>query len=350
MASALPAVRRSLLYVPASRTKFLEAALGRPTDNITLDLEDSVVPSAKDLARERLNKFLKTVPPRPAADSGARRPELAVRINDVSTRWFAKDILTAIKGSDIVDTIVVPKVNRPEDLHVVQQVIEHHAPWRLTSSKNPRAPEKEPAPPRIKILALIESARAIMDLRSIVNAYSLHNERGATEDPSRPKLAGLIFAAEDFALDMGITRSKGLSEMLYARSAVVTAAKAAKLESAIDLVCTSYGIERDGVKILKEECDNGRAMGFTGKQCIHPSQLETVNQKFRPSQEALEWAARVVIGNERAEENGLGAWNLDGSMIDRPVSEKAKWTLKFAESCGMDVAAVMEKHKDQQPG
>lgn len=334
-----------MLYVPASRTKFLEQSFARPTDNITYDLEDSVVPSAKEVARARLVEFLKSSPRAPQVRSGDRHLELAVRINDISTQWAIDDIKAAV-SSPFIDAIVIPKVNSASDLIVAAQAINSFAPHRLTGEKDPKAKHDAEPLPRLKILALIESARAVMDIGSITKAYQKLSEEGK---PS-PILAGLMFAAEDFALDVGITRSPQLTEMLYARSAVVTAAKAAGLESAIDLVCTAYGPEN--AKGLKQEAENGRAMGFTGKQCIHPTQLETVNKAFAPSKEAVEWAVRVLIGNEKAEEFGLGAWNLDGSMIDAPVVGKAKSTWEMAEKCGMDkhVKQMMKKHKDQKPG
>lgn len=185
--------------------------------------------------------------------------------------------------------------------------------------------------------------------REVKIKEKLGSWKGA-KTPARPILAGLIFAAEDFALDMGLTRSPQLTEMLYARSAVVTAAKAAGLESALDLVCTSYSAESGGNETLQAECENGQAMGFTGKQCIHPSQLEQVNKAFTPSDEAIEWAVRVLYGNEKAEEAGLGAWDLDGKMIDAPVVEKARSIVKLAERCGVDLQKWVEKHKDQRPG
>ena len=163
-----------------------------------------------------------------------------------------------------------------------------------------------------------------------------------------PYLSGLIFAAEDFALDLSITRTPDLKEFLYARSAIATAARAHNLPSTIDLVTTSFRGE-EGQNTLREESENGKKMGYNGKQCIHPSQVEVVQNVFSPSEKEVEWAIRVVIADQKADAQGRGAWTLDGKMIDVPVVGKAKALSKKAELCGFDVEKVRSKWKNQEP-
>ncbi|KAI1810201.1 Pyruvate/Phosphoenolpyruvate kinase-like domain-containing protein [Poronia punctata] len=314
-------LRRALLYVPASSPRMLTKSLGLTSDNVTYDLEDSVTPSAKPQARSSLREHLSNLSSRP---SGIR--ELAVRINAVSTP-FALDDLTALATLSQVDAVVVPKVNSASDLTFVTDALRHIAPDRHSASGSGSGSP-------IKLIALIESARAVMDLPSICAAS--------------PYLSGLIFAAEDFALDMSLTRTPSLSEFLYARSAIATAARAASLPSTIDLVCTSYKGE-EGLGRLEEECRDGKTMGFNGKQCIHPSQVETVHRLFAPSEKEVEWAVRIVIADEKAAGAGRGAWTLDGAMIDAPVVGKAKAIVNKAENCNMDVEALRAKWKDQEP-
>lgn len=139
-----------------------------------------------------------------------------------------------------------------------------------------------------------------------------------------------------------------MTEFIYARSAIVTAARAFNLPSAIDLVCTQYKGEA-GIKTLEEECQGGKNLGFNGKQVIHPSQVETVQRVYGPSMEEVEWAVRVVIADEKADKAGRGAWTLDGKMIDAPVSGKARAIMKKAEAAGWDVDKLREKWKDQEP-
>ncbi|TQS31364.1 hypothetical protein Golomagni_08354, partial [Golovinomyces magnicellulatus] len=253
--------------------------------------------------------------------------ELAIRINAISTPFALQD-LTALAPTPHLDAIVVPKVESAADLSFVTDVLRHVAPERHSEDGS------EAAQNPIKIIALIESAKAIMDLQSICRAS--------------PYLSGLVFAAEDFALDLSITRTPSLTEFLYARSAIVTAAKAFGLPSAIDLVCTSFRGE-DGLKTLEKECQGGKSMGFNGKQCIHPSQVQVVQQMFAPAEDEVEWAVRVVIADDKAATSGRGAWTLDGKMIDAPVTGKARSIVAKAEQCGMDTESLRSKWKDQEP-
>ena len=226
-----------------------------------------------------------------------------------------------------LDAIVIPKVDSPSDLTFVTDVIRHVLPDRHPSTLNPSSNH-------LKLIALVESARSLSNLQDICKAS--------------PYLSGLVFAAEDFAKDMSITRTPSLSEFLYARSAIATAARAHSLPSTIDLVCTAFKGE-SGLKTLEEECEGGKRLGFNGKQCIHPSQVEVAQRTFSPSEKEVEWAVRVVIADQKADRQGRGAWTLDGAMIDVPVVRKAKNIVGKAELCGINVEEVREKWKDQEP-
>lgn len=227
------------------------------------------------------------------------------------------------------DALVVPKVNSGSDLAFVTDMVNHH---RNLSPTSTLAADSQSSP--IQILALIESAKAVSNLSSICKAS--------------PFLAGLIFAAEDFALDLSLTRTPSLSEFLYARSAIVTECRAHELPSVIDLVCTSYK-GSEGMTTLEQECIGGRNLGFNGKQCIHPSQVDITQRAFAPSDEQLAWAVRISIAGRKADGQGRGAWTLDGKMIDAPVMGKAKSLLDRAQACGMDVEAVNQKWQGQEP-
>ncbi|KAF5239230.1 hypothetical protein FANTH_10032 [Fusarium anthophilum] len=172
----------------------LTKSLGIKSDNITYDLEDSVTPSLKDDSRKHLKTHLDGLKEHPGLAS-----EFAVRINAVSSAFALADLVSLARCPH-VDAIVVPKVESAGDLTFVTDVLRRIAPERHSKdSSNP-----------IKIIALIESAKAVMDLSSICKAS--------------PYLNALSFAAEDFALDLSITRTPSLTEFLYARSAIVTAA------------------------------------------------------------------------------------------------------------------------------
>lgn len=308
------------MLVPSSSPRMLAKSVGLTSDNVTYDLEDSVTPTKKVDARTALRDHLASLPSRPKSIS-----ELAVRINAISTP-YALDDLAALAPSPHLDAIVIPKVNSASDLTFATDALR-----RFAADRHARG---DAATNPVKLIALIESAQAIMNLREICAAS--------------PYLSGLIFAAEDFALDLSITRTPSLSEFLYARSAITTAARAASLPSTIDLVCTSYKGD-EGIRRLEEECIGGKAMGFNGKQCIHPSQVDVAQRLFAPGVNEVEWAVRVVIADEKAARAGRGAWTLDGTMIDAPVAGKAKAVVQKAENCGMDVASLKEKWKGQEP-
>lgn len=195
---------------------------------MTYDLEDSVTEDLKPRARTALKRHLAALPGQRTAFG-----EVAVRINALTTR-HAVDDLEAVVALPAVDAIVIPKVQTAAEIFLVEDVIRHVAPDRT-----------------VKLLALIESAKAIVNLPSICAAS--------------PRLKGLIFAAEDYSLDLSLARTTDMTEMLYARSAVVTAARAFEMESAIDVVFTKFR-EPDAEKSFLAECQNGKRLGFNGKR------------------------------------------------------------------------------------
>lgn len=339
--------------VPASSKKMLAKSLTLTTDNVTYDLEDAVTPHEKPNARLALANHLESLhSPGPEEErEQQKRPssigEIAARINAVSTPYAEEDlkVLGQLPG---LETIVIPKVNTASDLRYVVDVLKHVAPHRyqnaFTSSDSSVSPPKN-SPGPIKLLALVESAQAILNLSQICST--------GTSSSSYSSLAGLIFAAEDFTLDLSLTRTASLKEFLYARSAIATHARAYNLPSTIDLVCTTFRGEA-GARRLEEECLDGKGMGFNGKQCIHPSQVEAVQRLFAPGKDEVDWSVRVVVANEKAARGsggaaGRGAWTLDGKMIDAPVVGRAKAIVEKARLCGYDVDQIRERWKDQEP-
>ncbi|KAL9093853.1 MAG: hypothetical protein Q9165_003776 [Trypethelium subeluteriae] len=298
----------------------LTKSRGLNVDCVAYDLEDSVTPGKKAEARSNLRSLLE----QPRVE-GIR--EQAVRINSVDS-GYALDDLTEVLKAPHIDSIVIPKVNSPSDLHFVTDILRHILPDRHSPSPSPDTP------PSISLIALIESARSITDLPSICRAS--------------PYLSGLIFAAEDFALDLSLIRTPSLREFLFARSSIATCARAFNLPSTIDLVCTSYKGD-EGLAMLEEEARDGKRLGFNGKQCIHPTQVDVCERVFALEHEEVDWAVRVVIADEKADRAGRGAWTLDGKMIDVPVVGKAKAIVAKAERCGFEIGAVRERWKDQEP-
>jgi len=283
---------------------------------VAYDLEDSVTPGRKAEARSLVRKALDTEIP-----LGIK--ERAVRINAVGSGLALADLEEVVKSPNLT-TLVVPKVESASDMTFISDVVSHARPKSIADTHGP-----------VAVIALIESAKALTNLNEICRA-------------APHLLQGLTFAAEDFALDMSITRSPSLTEFLYARQMIATAARAYNLPSTIDLVATAFRSEADH-EMLENECVEGKGMGYNGKQCIHPSQVDTVQRIFSPGQKEVEWAVRITIAQRRAEEMGKGAWAMDGKMIDAPVEGKARAIVQRAELCGFDVQGLQERFKDQQP-
>ncbi|KAJ3353695.1 hypothetical protein GGF32_002897 [Allomyces javanicus] len=284
-------VRRSVFNVPGSDERKLAKAPKLNADSLVYDLEDGVPFDKKGKARSLVYDALETV------DLG--RSERAVRINSIGSGLELAD-LQAVLPSSQLQCIVIPKVQAAKDVQFVDVMIDAVAPEANRAN--------------IRLIACIESALGLMNLREIAT--------------SSPRLDGLIFASEDLCADMGMVRTSHRRELLYARSAVVAAAVAYGLQ-AIDLVCIDY---KDHAA-LAEESREGREMGFTGKQAIHPGQIELIHEHFSPSGKEIDFATRIVDGYRAHAAQGVGAFTLDGKMIDMPVVKwaekllaKAQWT------------------------
>jgi citrate lyase beta subunit len=142
-------------------------------------------------------------------------------------------------------------------------------------------------------------------------------------------LQALIFGAEDLAGDIGATRTPEGWEVFYARSAVVTLAAAFDLQ-AIDMVYVDF----QDIEGLQRESIQGARMGFSGKQVIHPNQVAPVQEAFTPDAAAIAQALRVLQAFERYQEDGYGAFALDGKMVDAPVVKAAERVLARARAAG----------------
>ncbi len=286
-------VRRALMYMPGDDMHKIEKAIGLGVDCICMDIEDGVAANRKAEARATIREALGTL------DFG--RSEKLVRINPVGSGMEAEDLAAVLPGHP--DGIVIPKVREAAQIHWVSA--------RLAEA------EREHGWPQgsLVLVVLIESAMGVVNLREIAG--------------SDPRLEGLIFGAEDLAGDIGAVRTNDAWEVFYARSAVVTYAAAFGLQ-AIDMV----RIDIHDIDGLVAECQQGLKMAYTGKQIIHPKQVDPVQAAFTPSDEAIARARRVVEEAARHQQEGAGAFALDGLMIDAPVVKTAQWVLDRARAAG----------------
>jgi len=274
---------RSMLFVPAVRWPMIEKAAGSAADAVCVDLEDSVPPDQKAAGRANVVRAFREL------DFG-RRVRM-FRINAVDTPFAYRDIIGVVEAAgDRIDLIVLPKAGGPRDVHFVETLLQ------------------QIGAPHIGIEAQIENAAGFLYSREIAECS--------------PRLEALIFGPGDYSASMQMpARSIGefdAHDELYpghrwhaVMHTIMAAARANDLR-AMDGPFASFKDDPG----LQRSCQIARALGYDGKQCIHPAQLETANQLFSPTAEEIAHAERVAQAYELAAANGLGAVTLDGRMID----------------------------------
>ncbi len=284
--------RRALLYMPGDDRHKIEKAISIGVDCICMDMEDGVAQNRKAEARAGIAAALRELDFGPA--------EKLARINRVGSGLEADDLAAVLPFRP--DGIVIPKIESAEQIQWAAERIEAAElanGWPVNS---------------IRIIVDVETARGILNLKEIA---------------AHPRLDALIFGGEDFAVSIGATRTPEAWELFYARSAVVTHAKAFGLQ-AIDMVTTDF---RDLAR-LRREAEFGAQMGYTGKQTIHPAQVGPVQEAFTPGDEAIARARRLVEAFEAHQKEGRGAFALDGEMIDLPLVRAAQGVLERARAAG----------------
>ena len=291
---------RSLLFVPASRPAMIEKAAASAADAVCIDLEDSVVPGEKPAARGHVVQALR------ALDFGARAR--IVRINGLDTPFAYRDLVDVVEAAgECLDLIMIPKVGSPRDVVFVDMLLS-----QIESSRGQRT--------TIGLEAQIETAQGFVYAREIA--------------ASSPRLDALIFGPGDYAASMRMPSSaigeRDEHDEAYpgdrwhaVMHTVVATARAHNLRC-LDGPYAGY---RDTAG-LERACRIARAMGFDGKQCIHPAQLSVVNAAFTPSDEEVARASALVDSYESALRSGQGAAVHDGRMIDAASLRMAKAVLE----------------------
>jgi citrate lyase subunit beta/citryl-CoA lyase len=290
---------RSLMFVPGHRARMVQRALGlgefaaSALDVAILDLEDGVPPDEKDRARAAIASAL-------GMSSNGDGPARYVRVNaDPAAR--DADLAAVLRAG--LDGIVAPKIDRPDEVTTIARDLDE------------REDAVGIARGSIRLVPSIESAQGLLHAPAIAAASG--------------RVIALLFGAEDFANDLGLPaeREGEAAELLYARSAVVVAAVAARRQVVDGIwpdVSDEAGLRRDALQ--------ARRLGFTGKSLIHPGQIETINEVFSPSADEVSYARRVIDAFEGAQRKGEGAVALDGKMLDQPIVERARRTLALHDS------------------
>ncbi|MBI2304464.1 MAG: CoA ester lyase [Chloroflexi bacterium] len=280
---------RSLLFVPGNRPDMIEKARSLLADALVLDLEDSVPLSEKEKAREVVAQRLPHL--------ALRGQQVWVRVNSLATGLTMAE-LEAVVGPHI-HGISLPKVEGASDIQLVAKEIE--------ALERERGLEVG----RLGIIPWVELARAIIRAEEIATAS--------------PRVVGLAFGADDFSLDMGMLPTP--EGLMYPRAKVAVAARAADI-----LALDSPYIAHTDPEGLVAEATLVRKLGFQGKFVIHPSQIQPVNDVFRPSAEEIEEAREMVSAFAAAQARGSAAIAVRGRLVDTPVARRAERLLRLAEA------------------
>jgi citrate lyase subunit beta / citryl-CoA lyase len=275
---------RSLLFAPASRPDMLRKMPRCHPDGIVLDLEDAVAPQAKTAAREHCLVVA------PELREANPRLVILVRINAVPTAWFADD-LEALHPS--LTGIVVPKVETLDQLDRVATEL---------------------------------AARGLGQLRVVAGVETVAGVVRSFEIAAHPCVTWCYFGAEDYVADLGGVRTESSTEVLYARSRVAMAARLAGV-GALDQVVTVLD-DRD---LFARDAAQGRALGYRGKLCIHPTHVTWANEAFVPSRDEIDRARRLIGAFQAAQSRGEASIAFEGQMVDEPLARQARAIIAAAD-------------------
>ncbi|XP_061081925.1 citramalyl-CoA lyase, mitochondrial [Conger conger] len=284
--------RRAVLYVPGADERKLRKLASLDVDCAVLDCEDGVALSKKAEARETIPRMLQEL------ELG--RTEKCVRVNSVSSGLAEADLEVILQGAVLPPALMLPKVENTEEVQ-----------WFVGRCRRYLAGRTLQEP--IRLLTFVETALGLLNFKAVCEEVrELGPKAGLHHD-------GVVFGSDDFCASIGATRTQDASELLYARQKVVVTAKAFGLQ-VVDLVYIQYQ-DGDG---LRRQAREGALMGFTGKQVIHPSQIQTVQEEFSPSPERVRWARDLISAFQEHQKLGKGAFTFRGSMIDMPSLKQAQ--------------------------
>ncbi len=278
--------RRSMLYMPGSNARALEKAKTLPADTLIFDLEDSVAPDAKDLAREQVCEAAKT--------GGYGGREVIIRVNGLATPWGHQDMVSASRSR--ADGILLPKVEGPGVIRQMLNIMDVNG-----------------APKSMLIWCMMETPLGI-----------LHAERIAE---ASPRLGGFIMGTSDLAKDLHASHTPMRLPMLASLSLCVLAARAVGI-SIIDGVHLNLSDDEGFLK----SCQSGVEWGFDGKTLIHPKQIGPANAAFAPTEDEVDFSRRIIRAHAEAETAGKGVVVVDGRLIENLHVESARRLIELAEA------------------
>ena len=286
-------MRTSLYAGGTSPVKMIQAGFYNE-DCLVYDLEDSVSAGEKDAARFLVYNAVKYQRP--------KGKYILIRVNGIYSEYLDEDLEAAVRAQP--DAIRIPKVEYASEVEKIDAKI--------------TAIEKKAALPlgAIQLWCNIESYLGVLNAREIAKAS--------------PRVAAMALGAEDFTASMSAQRTKPGWEIFYARNAILMACREAGI-SAQDAVFSDIN-DKEGPQ---RDLEMTRALGFDGKTCVHPRQIDPVNRCFTPSDKEIRNALRVLDALKAAAEQHTGVCVLDGGMVDKPMELRARSTLAKAEAAGI---------------
>lgn len=281
-------VQRSYLFVPSKDLEIIRKAVHSRSDTVIIDLEDAVAQTKKNQARELMIKALLEL-------KGEK--SIYVRINDMSTAYWEQDLNASIRSG--AKGVIVPKSEDKEEIRLLCEKV------RAVFEDIGQKPQER----NFEVIPLLETAKGIQFVYEIASSDQL--------------ISRLAFGSIDFSLDVGCELTEGGEELLYARSKIVIASKAAKKGGPIDAVYPNL----DHQAGLLQETRSAKQLGFKGKLIIHPKQIEAVHEVFTLTEEQLREAKEIIVAFEQAERQGFASISLHHKLIDYPVYKNAKQIL-----------------------
>ncbi len=277
---------RSLLFLPADNERFLNSALRGSADVILLDLEDAIPHSEKDQARGKVRRAIQQI--HEAGRAGA------VRVNN-GLRLLGTDLEAAICSE--LSALIIPKVSSAEYLKLIDETVAELEQERALPVGN------------IRLIAQIETAKGLLNLNEIARAT--------------PRLAALGIGPEDLAADLG--SSVNADALHYPNMQALIAARAAGVVPLGYIGSITVYSETDTYRSWIQQA---RKLGFEGAFCIHPKQVEILNEEFMPTADEIDEARVLISEFEANTEKGIGAFSFIGRMIDAPIIHWARRVLK----------------------
>jgi citrate lyase subunit beta/citryl-CoA lyase len=274
--------------MPGSNPRALDKARSLPADGLILDMEDSVAPDAKQLAREQIVAAL--------AEGGYGSRELMVRINALDTAWGKDDIAAICAGAVAPDAVLIPKISTAED--VVAAISAFAAAG---------------CPESVDMWIMAETPACILNIATVCSAH--------------PRLKGIVLGTSDLSKDTRVRHTPDRLGFITALNLCVYAARANGLD-----VIDGVQLDLENDELLRISCEQGRDLGFDGKSLIHPKQIAAANAAFAPDESEVAGAREIIAAFEEAQAEGKGVVVVKGRLVENLHVEEAKRQLALAEA------------------